>query len=234
VAKKKSSSSFFGKIKRVLLYLVFANIIYIISTRWIMPPITSVMISSIFKGNGLHRNYVSSNEIGRNAKLAVICAEDQLFPDHNGFDVDAIRKAIKYNQNPKHKKTIGASTISQQTAKNTFLWNGRDWFRKGLEVYHTFMIELIWRKKRILEVYLNIAEMGKGVFGIEAAAQHYYHKQAKDLSKNEAAWIACILPNPVKYDINKPSAILIKRHQWIVNQMQALDDDVDTRTLIDE
>lgn len=191
-----------------------------------------VMIGSLVKGNGLNRDYVAFDEMGKNIKLAVICAEDQLFPDHNGFDVDAIKKALKYNNDPKHKKVIGASTISQQVAKNVFLWNGRNWFRKGLEVYHTFMIELIWRKKRILETYLNVAEMGKGIFGIEAAAQHYYGKRAKELSKNEAAWIAAILPNPVMYSIEKPASIIVKRHSWILKQMNNLEDDPETMKVI--
>jgi monofunctional biosynthetic peptidoglycan transglycosylase len=172
--------------------------------------------------------------MGRNSKLALICAEDQLFPDHNGFDIDAIKKAIKYNNDPKHNKTIGASTISQQTAKNTFLWNGRDWFRKGLEVYHTFMIEFIWGKKRILEVYLNIAEMGKGIFGIESAAQYYYFKNANKLTKSEAAWIATIMPNPILLNLKKPTPKMTKRHSWILQQMNNLDDDPETKKLIDE
>ena len=161
-----------------------------------------------------------------------MCSEDQLFPEHNGFDWSAIKKAMKYNANPKHKKVRGASTISQQTAKNVFLWNGRDWFRKGLEVYHTFMIELIWRKQRILETYLNVAEMGKGIFGIQAAAQHYFHKDAKKLTKSEAAWIAAILPSPVRYSITNPSSRVVRRHNWIVAQMNNLDDDPEIMNLI--
>jgi monofunctional biosynthetic peptidoglycan transglycosylase len=161
-----------------------------------------------------------------------MCSEDQLFPEHNGFDWSAIKKAMKYNANPKHKKVRGASTISQQTAKNVFLWNGRDWFRKGLEVYHTFMIELIWRKQRILETYLNVAEMGKGIFGIQAAAQHYFHKDAKKLTKSEAAWIAAILPSPVRYSIANPSSQVVRRHNWIVAQMNNLDDDPEIMNLI--
>jgi monofunctional glycosyltransferase len=234
VAKKKNSILFFGKLKRFLFYLFIINLLYVVATRWILPPITTVMISSVLKGNGMSKKYIIDNEIGRNAKLAVICAEDQLFADHNGFDVDAIQKAIRYNNDPNHKKTIGASTISQQTAKNTFLWNGRDWFRKGLEVYYTFMIELIWRKKRILSVYLNIAEMGKGIFGIEAASQHYFHKKAARLTKSEAAWIAAVLPNPVLLKVQNPSAKTIKRHEWILAQMNALSDDPETNKLIGE
>lgn len=234
VAKKKSSSIFFTKLKRFVLGLIIANVLFIVLTKWIDTPITTVMISSILKGNGLTRDYISYDEMGRNAKLAVICSEDQLFPDHNGFDVDAIKKAIKYNDDPKHKKTLGASTISQQTAKNVFLWNGRNWIRKGLEVYHTFMIELIWGKKRILETYLNVAEMGKGIFGIQAAAQFYFKKDANKLTKSEAAWIAAILPNPAVWSVENPSAALAKKHNWILKQMNNLDDDPETMKIIND
>ena len=232
MVKKKASSTFFQKVKRFFLFLVIANLVFIVLTKWINTPITTVMIGSILKGNGLSRDYISFDEMGKNCKLAVICSEDQLFPDHNGFDWSAIKKAMEYNSNPKHKKTRGASTISQQTAKNVFLWNGRDWFRKGFEVYHTFMIELIWRKKRILETYLNIAEMGKGIFGIQAAAQYYYHKDAKNLTKSEAAWIASILPNPIVYSIDKPSSNIIRRQKWILSQMNNLEDDPEIMKLI--
>jgi monofunctional biosynthetic peptidoglycan transglycosylase len=232
VAKPSRLSAFFRKVKKIILILFVANLTFIILTKWIDTPVTTVMLSSLLRGNGLERDYISFDEMGRNCKLAVICSEDQLFPDHNGFDWSAIQKAMKYNSNPKHKKVRGASTISQQTAKNVFLWNGRDWFRKGLEVYHTFMIELIWRKKRILETYLNVAEMGKGIFGIQAAAQHYFHKDARNLSKSEAAWIAAILPSPVRYSIENPSSFLKRRHNWIVAQMNNLDDDPEIMNLI--
>lgn len=190
------------------------------------------MISSLVQGYGLDRDYIDYENMGKNAKLAVICSEDQLFPEHNGFDLDAIKKALAYNSNPKHKKTKGASTISQQTAKNVFLWNGRNWFRKGLEVYHTFMIEWIWGKKRILETYLNVAEMGKGLFGIQAASRYYFKKDAADLSKSEAAWIAAILPNPKVYDLKKPSSSLSRKHNWILKQMNNLEDEEHIQRLL--
>lgn len=232
MAKVTKKTGFFARLKKILLYLVMFNLLYIVATKWVDPLITTVMISSAFKGNGLTRDYIDYEDMGVNAKLAVICAEDQLFPDHNGFDWNAIQKALKYNADPKHKKVRGASTISQQTAKNVFLWNGRNWIRKGLELYHTFMIELIWGKKRILENYLNIAEMGKGIFGIEAAAKHYFKKHAKDLTQSEAAWIAAILPNPVLFSISKPTPLIVKRHNWILLQMRNLSDDPETRKLI--
>lgn len=217
-----------------MVWLFAANVLFIILTRWVNTPVTMVMIQSVLQGRGLKRDYITYSEMGRNAKLAVISSEDQLFPDHNGFDWNAIQKAMKYNQNPKHKKIKGASTISQQTAKNVFLWNGRNWLRKGLEVYHTFMIEWIWGKKRILETYLNIAEMGSGVFGIEAASQYYFHKPARQLSKSEAAWIAAVLPSPLRYNIVKPSAFLQRRHSWILNQMNHLDGDPDLVQLLND
>lgn len=229
---KATKSGFFRKLRKFVVYLFIANLSYILLTKWINPPITLVMLGSLIQGYGLQRDYIDADEMGPNAKLAVICSEDQLFPDHNGFDFDAIKKAMKYNDNPKHKKLKGASTISQQTAKNIFLWNGRNWIRKGLEVYHTFMIELIWRKKRILETYLNVAEMGKGLFGIQAASKFYFKKDAKNLSKSEAAWIASILPNPKVWDIRKPSGALQRKHTWILRQMNNLEDDPEIAALI--
>jgi monofunctional biosynthetic peptidoglycan transglycosylase len=178
----------------------------------------------------MQRDYVSYDQMGSNAKLAVMAAEDQLFPDHNGFDFKSIQKAMKHNQ--KKKSLRGASTISQQVAKNVFLWQGGGFFRKGLEVYFTFMIEHLWSKKRILEVYLNVAEMGKGVFGIEAAAKHNFRKQAKDLTANEAAMIAASLPNPVIFTVKPLSGRVQYRYPWIVRQMNQLRTDPDIMNLL--
>lgn len=165
------------------------------------------------------------------AGLAVIASEDQLFPDHNGFDWKSIQKAIAKNQKKKNR-VVGASTISQQVAKNVFLWQGRTWIRKGLEVYFTFMIELIWGKERILEMYLNISEMGKGIFGIEAAAQNYFNKPAIKLTKTEAAMIAASLPNPVKYTVKPMSKFVAVRYPWVLLQMNHLDGDSDIMNLL--
>src|ERR1700750_1557993 len=159
-------------LKRLFLILFIAQFVYILLLKWMDPPITITQLGSFLTGHGLKRDYVGRNQMSVNAKLAVIASEDQLFPDHNGFDFKSIEKAMKHNQ--KSKSMHGASTISQQTAKNVFLWQGRSWFRKALEVYFTFMIEWMWGKKRILEVYMNVAEMGRGVFGIEAAAGHNF------------------------------------------------------------
>src|SRR5580704_16791101 len=174
--------------KRIFLILFLSQLIYILLLKWVYPPITLTQLGSVFHGDGLKRDYVTMKNISPYAKLAVISSEDQLFPDHDGFDFKSIDKAIKHNQ--KSKSLHGASTISQQVAKNVFLWQGRSWFRKGLEVYFTFMIELVWGKKRILEVYLNVSEMGKGVYGIDAAAKFYFFKLAKDFNRSEAAMIA--------------------------------------------
>ena len=156
--------------------------------------------------------------MGNNVKKAVIASEDQNFYRHNGFDFDAIQRAFKHNE--QGKKIRGGSTISQQTAKNIFLWNGRSYFRKGLEAVFTFVIEKVWSKDIILERYLNSIEMGQGVFGVEAASHYYFGKSAKDLTKSEAAWIAVILPSPKKYDPKNPSSGLQRKHNWVMRQMR--------------
>jgi len=169
-------------------------------------------------------------DMSPNIKLAVMAAEDQLFPDHNGFDFKSIQKAMKHNQ--KSKSLRGASTISQQVAKNVFLWQHGGYFRKGLEIYFTFMIEKVWGKKRILEMYLNVAETGKGIFGVEAAAEHYFHKSVKNLTRKEAALIAACLPNPKGYTIRPLSAHVASRYPWIVRQMNNLEGDPDVQVLM--
>lgn len=182
-------------------------------------------------GHGLKRDYVGRNSISPNAKLAVIASEDQLFPDHKGFDWKSIKKAMKYNEK-KPGRIRGASTISQQVAKNVFLWQGRSFIRKGLEVYFTFMIELIWGKKRILEMYLNVIEMGEGIFGIETASQMYFNKPAKSLTKQEAAMIAACLPSPKRYKIKPPSSFVTGRSRTIMQQMSNLQTDPDVQWVI--
>jgi len=217
-------------IKRFLLLLFIAQFVYIILLKWVNPPITLTQLASLFSGHGLKRDYVSRGSIGTNAKLAVIASEDQLFPDHNGFDFKSIEKAMKHNQ--KSKSLHGASTISQQTAKNVFLWQGRSWFRKGLEVYFTFMIEKIWGKKRILDVYMNVTEMGDGVFGIEKAAQKNFNRHASNLSRQEAAMIAACLPNPQKYSVKPVSRYVAVRSGWVLRQMNNLQNDPDVQRVV--
>ena len=181
-------------------------------------------------GHGLKRHYVNKDNISPEAKLAVIASEDQVFPDHNGFDFKSIEKAMKHNQ--KSKSRHGASTISQQTAKNVFLWQGGGWFRKGLEVYFTFMIEKIWGKKRILEVYMNVAEMGEGVFGIDKAAQVYFNRHANNLTRQQASMIAACLPNPKRYTVKPVCNYVAGKSIWIMNQMNNLQGDPDIQNII--
>jgi len=169
----------------------------------------------------VHADWVDMDNISPYMGLAVIAAEDQKFPGHHGFDMAAIEKALSHNQ--RHETRIrGASTLSQQTAKNLFLWDGRSWLRKGLEAGLTAGIETVWSKKRILTVYLNIAEFGTGIFGVEAAAQHYFHKPASKLTRSEAALLAAVLPNPIRFHANAPDGYVRSRQAWIMRQMQQL------------
>ena len=206
------------KIKKLLFILILANILFIVWGKFFNPPITLTQIGGLFEYGKLKRDYISYDEMGSNVKKAVIASEDQLFFTHKGFDYKAIEKAMKKNDK-KGKVVRGGSTISQQTAKNIFLWQGRSWVRKGFETVYTFIIELIWGKEVILERYLNSIEMGRGVLGVEAASEYYFNKSSKDLTKSEAAWIATILPNPKKYDPKNPTAYLNKKHNWIMRQM---------------
>ncbi len=180
----------------------------------------------------MNRDYVDFDDMSSNIRLAVIASEDQLFPDHNGFDIQNIKDAWKERNKKIRKRVRGASTISQQVAKNVFLWQGRSWVRKGLEAYTTFMIEMIWGKKRILEMYLNVSEMGKGTFGIEAASRYYFRKSAKKLTRMEAALITAGLPNPKKYRVNPPSNYVAQRGDQIVVQMNNLEPDEDIQELL--
>ena len=210
--------------------LIF-QFVYIILLKWVDPPVTLTQLGSLLTGHGLSRDYVSYNQMPASVKLAVIAAEDQLFADHSGFDWKSIEKAMVYNKR-KPNRVRGASTISQQVAKNVFLWQGRSWIRKGLETYFTFMIELVWGKRRILEMYLNVAEMGDGIFGIEAAARKNYKKPALNISRQQAAMIAACLPNPKKYTVMPPSRYNVARCPWILRQMNNLQRDDDIQKII--
>ncbi len=204
-------------IKKLFYTIAIISIFSIIWGRFFNPIITITQIEGLVKYQKLDRDYISFDEMGRNVKKAVIASEDQNFYRHNGFDFQAIQKAFADNQ--KGKKLKGGSTISQQTAKNIFLWNGRSYVRKGLEAIFTFIIEKVWSKDIILERYLNSIEMGQGVFGVEAASHYYFGKSAADLTKSEAAWIAVCLPNPKKYDPKNPSSYLSRKHSWVMRQM---------------
>lgn len=205
------------------MWFFIVSIVSVIFFRWVPIPVTPLMLIRCVeqkvdgKEMKLKKDWVPLEEISPNLQLAVVCSEDQNFIKHSGFDFEAIDKAMEYNEN--HKKQRGASTISQQTAKNVFLWPGRSWIRKGFEVYFTFLIELIWSKERIMEVYLNVIEMGDGVYGAEAAGQAFFHKSAKNLSNSEAATIAAVLPNPRRFNAGKPSVYVQGRRSWIMRQM---------------
>jgi monofunctional biosynthetic peptidoglycan transglycosylase len=222
---------FFRYARKIFIFLLITHLVYIFLCRWMNPPVTLTQLGSVFSGYGLKRDYISYDEMGSNIKLAVMAGEDQLFPDHNGFDIKSIKKAMKYNK--KHpNKVRGASTISQQTAKNVFLWQKGGFFRKGLEVYFTFMIETFWTKERILETYCNVAEMGKGIFGVQAAARAYFNKDAKDLTRAEAAQIAACLPNPKKYTVKPLSRYVSYRSGFLRRQMSNLEEDPDIMELL--
>ncbi len=205
------------------MWFFITSILSVIIFRWLPIPVTPLMLIRCVeqKMDGkelkLKKHWVSFDELSPNLQLAVVCSEDQNFIKHNGFDFEAIDRAMEYNEN--HKKTRGASTISQQTAKNVFLWSGRSWVRKGFEVYFTFLIETIWNKQRIMEVYLNVIEMGDGIYGADAAAKIYFHKSAKDLTKPEACLIAAVLPNPRKFSVVNPGAYILSRKDWMLHQM---------------
>src|SRR6187455_1466166 len=219
--------------KRIFIFLFLFQLFCILLFKWVDPPITMTQMVSWVSGDGLKRDYVGWKKISYNAKLSVIASEDQVFPDHNGFDWKSIKKAMAYNKK-RPNRIRGASTISQQVAKNVFLWQGRGWIRKGLEAYFTFMIELIWGKKRILEVYLNVIEMGKGIYGIETASQIYFKKSANALTRMEAATIASSLRNPKIFTVVPLSNSVAGRRQWVMRQMNNLEDDPDIQDIIKE
>ena len=225
------------KIRRFFLYLFLSSLIYVLVTKFIEPPITITQITNAF-GLGLKRDYVSWDKMSYNIKLAAMASEDQAFTDHMGFDWDAIEKSLRPKKKKKKSKIPlggGASTISQQVAKNVFLWQGGrydKYIRKIPEVYFTFLIELIWGKQRILEVYLNVIETGPGCFGVEAAAQHYFKKSAKNLTRTEAAMIVAGFPNPKKFTARPMTRRVSWRYPQILREMNNIETDEDVATLL--
>jgi len=202
---------------------ILVAILYAFIPVWFTPLMLWRSCENLFDGKSVSwkHEWRPIEDISPNLQLAVVCAEDQKFEDHVGFDFDAIEKAMQTN-NIRVKKGLpirGASTISQQCAKNVFLFPSRLWIRKGFEVYFTVLIETLWSKERILEVYLNVIEMGPGIYGAEAASKYYYKKTAEKLSLNESASLAAILPNPRKYSPTKPTAYISRRKSWIIRQM---------------
>lgn len=215
--------------KRAVLVFFILSVVSGIVFRWAPVPVTPLMLIRCVqqKMDGremkLEKDWVPLEEISPHLQLAVVCSEDQNFLKHYGVDFGALKKAMSENEKSakKGKKRLrGGSTITMQTAKNVFLWPGRDYIRKGFEFYFSFIIELFWSKQRIMEVYLNVIEFGDGIYGAEAAAQHYFHKSAGRLTKEEAATLASLLPNPRVYGKKINGAYIQKRKQWVLKQMR--------------
>jgi monofunctional glycosyltransferase len=220
-----------GRLLRGLFWLLFLfvalSVLAVLPLRWVDPPVSAFMLESrVAAWVSRDRSYVFRHawtdlkRISPNLPLAVVASEDQKFPEHWGFDVGAIEKAYELNQHS--HRVRGASTISQQVAKNLYLWSGRSYFRKALEAYFTVLIEASWPKRRILEIYLNVAEFGNGTYGAEAAAERFFHEPAARLSRSDAAILAAVLPNPERYSAAAPSRYVLERRDWILGQMQAL------------
>jgi monofunctional glycosyltransferase len=212
------------RVCQLIAFLLAVSVLATVTLRFVPPLTTAVIVERWVDALAHDRAYqvdyrwVPWNRISPRAALAVIASEDQNFATHRGFDIESIQQAVDAHEHGQRLR--GASTISQQVAKNLFLWSGRSYLRKGLEAYFTVLIELTWSKRRILEVYLNIVELGNGVFGVEAASLRYFHKPASRLSADEAALLAAVLPNPIRLRVNRPSAYVEERRGWIVQQME--------------
>lgn len=227
----KKNHSFISSLFRILkigtIFFFLSTIILTVIYRFVSPPVTPLMIMRVIgqladgKELKMSKQWVSFSEISPNLVKAVITSEDNNFMEHNGVDFAAIEKARKLNE--RGNKLRGASTISQQTAKNVYLWLGRNYLRKGLELYFTGLIELTWSKERIMEVYLNVIEMGDGIYGAEMASQTYFHKPAKYLTRSEAALIAAVLPNPRKWSPAHPTPYITRKKNWILRYMNKFD-----------
>jgi monofunctional biosynthetic peptidoglycan transglycosylase len=215
---------------------VVLSVAAVLLLRW-WPPVTSAFmvearLGALARGDGalhLHHTWVDREHIAATVQLAVIASEDQKFPFHHGFDFDSIQDALREQE--EGTRSRGASTLSQQTAKNLFLWGGHSYVRKALEAWFTSLLELCWPKTRILEVYLNSAQFGPDVYGVEAAAERFFHKHAAALTRAEAAQLAAVLPNPVRLHADRPSAYVASRREWILTQMRDLGEDAYLRNL---
>ena len=209
---------------KTVAWFVGLSIFSVVFFRFVPVPVTPLMLIRVVEQTfssdkiRLKHDWVSIDQISKNLPLAVVCSEDQNFMNHSGFDMNAIERSVDALKRGA-KRVRGASTISQQTAKNVFLWPGRSWVRKGFEVYFTVLIEFVWSKERIMEVYLNSIEMGNGIYGAEAAAKFYWNTTARNLSRTQAATIAAILPNPLEYSANPPGPYIQSRIGWITGQM---------------
>jgi monofunctional biosynthetic peptidoglycan transglycosylase len=224
-ARNRRTPTLFARLARAILLvpgaLVLGSVVIVALLRWLPPPTTSFALQWRFAhARAPAHSWVGWNRISPEVALAVIAAEDQKFPIHVGFDFEAIEEAI--DERSTGTRMRGASTITQQVAKNLFLWPGQSWLRKAIEAWLTIWIELLWPKQRILETYLNVAQFGAGIFGVEAAANVFFHKPAARLDTYESALLAAVLPNPVRLNAARPSAYVLQRQSWIVGQMRAL------------
>ena len=225
MGKKKRPTRLLGRLRRLLILVLLAgmtaSVLLVLSLRWLDPPFSAVILQRLVSEGGPQRqDWVRLDQTGPYMALAVVAAEDQRFPEHRGFDTREILAAIEKRLDGGRLR--GASTISQQVARNMFLWQGRSYLRKGLEVWFTALVELFWPKRRILEMYLNFAEMGERTFGLGAASERFFGIRPDRLSRRQAALIAAVLPNPVRYRADAPSAQVIKRRDWVLQQMKNL------------
>jgi len=226
VKKSRIKTLIFKVIKYSLILFFGSSVFFTILYRFVPPPFTPLMLIRKFETRSdgkkavIDKEWKKLDDISPYLITAAIASEDNNFREHFGFDFDAIKKVSEFNK--KGKRVKGASTITQQTAKNVFLWPARSWLRKGMEAYFTVLIEVFWSKKRIMEVYLNVIEMGDGIYGAEAASRHYFDKPAKKLNSREAALIAAVLPNPRKWSPSRPTPYILKKTNWIVNRIDQL------------
>ncbi|GAP42576.1 monofunctional biosynthetic peptidoglycan transglycosylase [Lentimicrobium saccharophilum] len=227
ITAKSVTRKLFRLIRFAVFFFFFSTVLVTIIYRFVRPPVTPLQLirvaEQIAEGEKvkMNRDWVKLRDISPHMVQAVVAAEDNNFMKHHGFDLEAIKKARELNK--KRKNKLGASTISQQTAKNVFLWPDRTWLRKGLEVYFTGLIEIFWGKRRIMEVYLNVIEMGDGIYGVEKAAGKYYRKPASDLNRAEAAMIAAVLPNPRRWSPASPTAYIQRKQQRIMRVMNQME-----------
>jgi monofunctional biosynthetic peptidoglycan transglycosylase len=230
--KKKFGRRIARWVTLALVAVLAVTALPVVAMRWMDPWYSAFMLDAALEARRAEKaryttdyRWADLEAISPQAAVAVIAAEDQLFPFHAGLDFKSIRDAIRSNERQAQRKrprVRGASTITQQVAKNLFLWSGKSWVRKGCEVYFTLLIELTWPKERILEVYLNIAQFGDGIYGVEAASQRFYRKSAQRLNRHEAATLAAVLPNPITFKVQQPSGYVIKRRDFILDQMRRL------------
>lgn len=224
VKSKRPGNKFLRIVKKILIWFFTVSVLWVLALRFINPPVTLLMLLRGFerKTDGkewkIEKEWKSFDELSSNLKLAAVAGEDVNFPHHWGFDLKAIGKA--YEKNKAGRKVRGGSTISQQTAKNVFLWPGRSYIRKAFEAYFTALIEVLWGKERILEVYLNVIETGDGIYGAEAATRKFFHKSAGRLSKREAALLIAVLPNPLRWSPAKPTSYIYNKQGLILRNMR--------------